>query len=170
MLRTSTYVPHKSEKYVLNSTRILSDMLAHYRGPKSRTSLEVTSASSHGDEEDSHPALVLPSSTELFYFYAQTLDQCAKLFTGQPLYDLCNLHKKWLKIYAGTSSHAHLCYEHTDHTTNRGRPRRKHEEVRSPLSFVCRTLTKSLYWQAYDCSASAIYGNPMGRKRAEECL
>lgn len=52
--------------------------------------------------EDGEPhTLVLPSSTELFYFYAQNLEQCAKLFTGQPLFDLCQLHKKWLRIYAG---------------------------------------------------------------------
>ncbi|KAJ2919921.1 hypothetical protein MD484_g444, partial [Candolleomyces efflorescens] len=31
---------------------------------------------------------------------ALTLDQCASLSTGQPLYDLANLHKKWLRIYA----------------------------------------------------------------------
>ena len=49
---------------------------------------------------ESSPMTVLPSSTELFYFYAQTLDQCASLSTGQPLYDLANLHKKWLRIYA----------------------------------------------------------------------
>ena len=82
--------------------RILSDMLAQYRGSKSRTSLEAASASSHTDDESAPPVLVLPSSTELFYFYAQTLDQCATLFTGQPLYDLCALFKKWLRIYAGT--------------------------------------------------------------------
>ena len=49
-----------------------------------------------------HRASVFPSSTELFYFYAQILEQCANLFTGQPLYDLAQLQKKWLKIYAGT--------------------------------------------------------------------
>lgn len=83
--------------------RMLSDMLAQYRGSKSRTSLEAASTSSHGDDESAPPVLVLPSSTELFYFYAQTLDQCAKLFTGQPLYDLRALFKKWLRIYAGSS-------------------------------------------------------------------
>ena len=76
-------------------------MLSQYRGSKSRSSLEAASASSHGDDDAAPPVLVLPSSTELFYFYAQTLDQCARLFTGQPLYDLCALFKKWLRIYAG---------------------------------------------------------------------
>lgn len=82
--------------------RALSDMLSQYRGPKSRTSLEA--AGSTTDETISTPVLVLPSSTELFYFYAQSLDQCASLFTGQPLFELCALHKKWLRIYAGVSS------------------------------------------------------------------
>lgn len=73
-------------------------MLSQYRGSKSRSSLEAAAPSDDGEPH----ALVLPSSTELFYFYAQNLEQCANLFTGQPLYDLCQLHKKWLRLYAGT--------------------------------------------------------------------
>ena len=143
--------------------KALTDMLSQYRGPKSRSSLEAPPSSSESEDTSDSPVLVLPSSTELFYFYAQTLDQCAKLFTGQPLYDLCNLHKKWLKIYAGTSSHS-CVIRNTDSSTHRGRPRFKHEEVGSRLCFVCRSFTKSLYRQTYNCTASAIYGNPMGRK------
>ncbi|KAI0358545.1 hypothetical protein OH77DRAFT_1420941 [Trametes cingulata] len=95
---TSAFEPHMGV-YIDAQDKILSDMLAQYRGPKSRSSLEATSVSSASDDA-APPVLVLPSSTELFYFYAQTLDQCAKLFTGQPLYDLCGLFKKWLRIYA----------------------------------------------------------------------
>lgn len=61
-----------------------------------RTSVDQT----EDDNGESSPLTVLPSSTELFYFYAQTLDQCASLSTGQPLFDLANLHRKWLRIYA----------------------------------------------------------------------
>lgn len=75
-------------------------MLSQYRGPKSRSSLEAATPRTSQDGEQPQSA-VLPSSTELFYFYAQNLEQCAKLFTGQPLFDLCQLHKKWLRIYAG---------------------------------------------------------------------
>ena len=75
-------------------------MLSKYRGAKSRTSLEAPATS--GDDGEPR-ASVLPSSTELFYFYAQNLEQGASLFTGQPLYDLCQLQKKWLRIYAGMS-------------------------------------------------------------------
>lgn len=43
---------------------------------------------------------VLTSSTELFYFYRETLERCAQLSTGQPLLDLANLYRKWLRVYA----------------------------------------------------------------------
>ena len=69
--------------------------MAAYRGVKSRTSLEEQPVK----EEDNHH--VLSSSGDLFYFYAQTLEQCAKFTTGKPLYDLFVVFKKWLRIYAG---------------------------------------------------------------------
>lgn len=47
-----------------------------------------------------NPSAVLPSSTELFYFYRETLEKCAKLSNKQPLLDLCNVFKRWLKVYA----------------------------------------------------------------------
>ncbi|KAG5219848.1 Vacuolar protein sorting-associated protein [Salix suchowensis] len=53
------------------------------------------------EESEEPTSTVLPSSTDLFYFYRQSLEQCAKLSTGQPLFDLCAVLKKWLKIYAG---------------------------------------------------------------------
>lgn len=90
----------------LTIVRALSDMLAPYRGAKAtstRPSLEAPLTSVETpDANGSSPIVVLPSSTELFYFYGQSLEQCAKLSTGKPLYDLCTLHKKWLRIYAGT--------------------------------------------------------------------
>ncbi|KAI6002850.1 Vps53-like protein [Pisolithus albus] len=54
------------------------------------------SADDHGESTP----IVMPSSTELFYFYAQILEQCAKLSTDQALFDLYGIQKKWLKIYA----------------------------------------------------------------------
>lgn len=88
-------------------------MLAAHRGSKARSSVDTNSkpptatstprvSLSTSDEPEPAP-IVLPSSTELFYFYAQSLDQCAKLSTGQALFDLCGVQKKWLKIYAGLS-------------------------------------------------------------------
>lgn len=82
-------------------------MLAPHRSTKGKmkpqASLDTTPRTSVDttDENADAPAPVLPSSTELFYFYAQNLEQCAKLSTGKPLFDLCKVHKKWLRIYAG---------------------------------------------------------------------
>ena len=105
--------------------RALSDMLAPHRGKKSRTSLEATPSSV--EESSGGPAIVLPSSTELFYFYAQILEQCSKLFNGKPLFDLCNLQKKWLKIYAGPYLTVTI-YDDTDQS-NRRCPVTKLEKV-----------------------------------------
>ncbi|KIK69081.1 hypothetical protein GYMLUDRAFT_214055 [Collybiopsis luxurians FD-317 M1] len=99
---THAFDPHMSV-FVDAQDRALSDMLAPHRkgkGLKStpRVSLETSDAQEDGD--NSSPVFVLPSSTELFYFYGQSLEQCAKLSRGSPLFDLCNVHKKWLRIYA----------------------------------------------------------------------
>ncbi|KAJ3873143.1 Vps53-like protein [Lentinula edodes] len=100
---THAFDPHMSV-FVDAQDRALSDMLAPHRKNKGfkstpRHSLETLDAED-GDESNSSPIVVLPSSTELFYFYAQSLEQCAKLSRGSPLFELCNVHKKWLRIYA----------------------------------------------------------------------
>lgn len=81
-------------RQMLTLHRALADMLAPYRGAKSRPSLE-------GASSVELSTAVLPSSTELFYFYGQNLEQCAKLSTKGPLFDLATLHRKWLRVYAG---------------------------------------------------------------------
>jgi hypothetical protein len=68
--------------------RILSDMISNFTS--SRVSISPSD----------NPSAVLPSSTELFYFYREALDKCAKLSIRQPLLDLCRVYRKWLKIYA----------------------------------------------------------------------
>jgi hypothetical protein len=80
-------------------------MLSAHRGVKSRSSLEYA-ATSTDDESAAAPLVVLPSSTELFYFYAQSLESCATLAAGSDkiLLDLAKVHGKWLKIYAGQLS------------------------------------------------------------------
>ncbi|KAF9467425.1 Vps53-like protein [Collybia nuda] len=100
---SSAFDPHMGI-FVNAQDKVLADMLAPHRKSKSgkgqpRHSLDTSISASDGDENES-PILVLHSSTELFYFYGQSLEQCAKLSTGQPLFDLCTLHKKWLRIYA----------------------------------------------------------------------
>jgi hypothetical protein len=53
------------------------------------------------DDAEQTAIVVLPSSTELFYVYGQTLEGCATLSTGRPLFDLLEVFKKWLRVYAG---------------------------------------------------------------------
>jgi hypothetical protein len=74
--------------------KALSDMLLVYRGNRSRPSLEGASA------EGETPMSVLPSSTELFYFYAQILEQCRRYSTGRGMKDLAGIFAKWLRIYS----------------------------------------------------------------------
>lgn len=73
-------------------------MLSQYRGARSRPSLEGAVS----EEGDSPAPTVLPSSTELFYFYGQTLEQCGKYTTGEPMKKLAKVFGKWLKVYSGT--------------------------------------------------------------------
>lgn len=56
------------------------------------------------DSAEQTTNVVLPSSTELFYVYGQTLEGCATLSAGKPLFDLLEVFKKWLRVYAGKHS------------------------------------------------------------------
>ncbi|KII92548.1 hypothetical protein PLICRDRAFT_37313 [Plicaturopsis crispa FD-325 SS-3] len=100
---SSAWEPHMGV-FVDAQDKALADMLAPHRGSKarsSRRSLETATNPDGADVADS-PVVVLPSSTELFYFYGQSLEQCAKLSagTGRALFDLGGVCKKWLKVYA----------------------------------------------------------------------
>ncbi|KAJ8597452.1 hypothetical protein M405DRAFT_454042 [Rhizopogon salebrosus TDB-379] len=103
-LMSSAFEPHLGV-FVDAQDKALADMLAPHRAStskgKPRTSLDATPRTSVSTDTDAPPPqTVLSSSTELFYFYGQSLEQCAKLSTGQALFDLCMLQKKWLRIYA----------------------------------------------------------------------
>ncbi|RHZ45916.1 hypothetical protein Glove_642g7 [Diversispora epigaea] len=50
--------------------------------------------------DDDSSTTVLQSSTDLFYFYRETLENCAKLSTKKPLFDLYIMFAKWLRLYA----------------------------------------------------------------------
>ncbi|GAA6017952.1 hypothetical protein JCM10207_002717 [Rhodosporidiobolus poonsookiae] len=71
-----------------------------------------------------NPSAVLPSSTELFYFYREALERCAKLSVRQPLLDLCKVYRKWLKTYAEDVLTAALinCVVSFDRKSGEGRP------------------------------------------------
>jgi hypothetical protein len=80
--------------FVEAQDKALDGMLSAYRGAKSRSSLEGTTM-------DGETAIsVLPSSTELFYFYAQILEQCRRYSTGRGMRDLAGVFAKWLRIYS----------------------------------------------------------------------
>lgn len=57
---------------------------------------------SKANEEDDGTMSVLPSSTDLFYFYRETLGQCSKFSTGKALFDLSKLFAKHLDSYCNT--------------------------------------------------------------------
>ncbi|PPQ89469.1 hypothetical protein CVT25_011995 [Psilocybe cyanescens] len=100
---SAAFEPHMGI-FVDAQDKVLADMLAPHRkgkGSNIKVPARVSSEAAPGAEDGSSSAMiVLPSSTDLFYFYAQSLEQCAKLSTGQALFDLCTVHKKWLRIYA----------------------------------------------------------------------
>jgi vacuolar protein sorting-associated protein 53 len=76
-------------------------MLTPHRGAKSRPSLDGVQRSALSSDPDNPLITVLPSSTELFFFYAQNLEQCAKLSTKGMLAEMFGVWGKWLRIYAG---------------------------------------------------------------------
>ena len=84
--------------YVDAQDRTLADMVGAYR--RAGTSLPTAEPSGPTSPGDPDQQTVLPSSTELFYFYRQTLEQCATLSNRKPFRDLCSVFKKWLRIYA----------------------------------------------------------------------
>ncbi len=85
----------QAKLFVDAQDRAIEDMLSAYRGARSRTSLEgVTTFDSES------PLTILPSSTELYYLYGQTLDQLAKYTTGSGMMELADVFGKWLKVYS----------------------------------------------------------------------
>lgn len=87
--------------YTVLRFRAIQDMLAQHRGSRSRSSME--GAMQQEAESEAAGPSVLPSSTELFYFYGQTMEQCGKYTTGEPMKKLGKVFAKWLKVYSGTS-------------------------------------------------------------------
>ena len=100
-VQTSSFIS-LSELTYKGNFRVITDMLDPHRKmarTQSRTSAEAPPTK---EDDDSSPVIVLPSSTDMFLFFAgQSLEQRAKLSTGRALYDLSSMHKKWLRIYAG---------------------------------------------------------------------
>ncbi|KAI9318920.1 Vps53-like protein [Dichotomocladium elegans] len=66
---------------------------------KTLTNMIVSYVESDRQVDEDASAVVLPSSTDLFYFYRETLVQCAKFSTGGAFWDLCQLFAKHLHSY-----------------------------------------------------------------------
>ncbi|KAM0747619.1 hypothetical protein T439DRAFT_305380 [Meredithblackwellia eburnea MCA 4105] len=69
-----------------------------------------------------NPSSVLPSSTELFYFYRETLEKCAKLSTKSPLLELSKVYGRWLKVYGEDVLGGSLVRYDTGRRSGEGRP------------------------------------------------
>ncbi|PWN35464.1 uncharacterized protein FA14DRAFT_164344 [Meira miltonrushii] len=82
--------------FVEAQDRTLSEMIQTFKRQGTRASLDESS-NEHG-RDGAHT--VLPSSTELFYFYGSVLEQCGRLSTREPFRDLCGVYKKHLQGYA----------------------------------------------------------------------
>lgn len=66
--------------------RTLSDMVNSYTQSDKAT-------------DDDGNTTVLPSSTDIFYFYRETLSQCARFSTSGAFWDMCQLFAKHLLSY-----------------------------------------------------------------------
>lgn len=88
--------------------KTLSDMITSWRNSPGPAAAAAATAKDGrpGQEGDNNEAghmtahTILPSSTELFYFYKETLGRCAKLNNRNTLLELSNVFRKWLKVYA----------------------------------------------------------------------
>ncbi|RUP48667.1 hypothetical protein BC936DRAFT_144204 [Jimgerdemannia flammicorona] len=106
--RTDAHHPNEADpleppsKFVKSISSCFEPYLGQYIDAEDKTLSEmmVTYKNKPQNSEEDASAVVLSSSTDLFYFYRETLVQCAKLSTGKPFLDLCQLFGKYLVVYA----------------------------------------------------------------------
>lgn len=84
--------------FVEAQDRTLMEMIQRFK----RQGASAGRADPEGEEgiTSGHQNTVSPSSTELFYFYRQVLEQCARLSNREPFRDLCAVYKRHLRNYA----------------------------------------------------------------------
>ncbi|KAI7874765.1 hypothetical protein K492DRAFT_168869 [Lichtheimia hyalospora FSU 10163] len=85
---SSCFIPYL-DVYIDAQDRTLNQMINSYVESDRRT-------------EDESNVMVLPSSTDLFYFYRETLVQCARFSTGEAFWKLSQLFSKHLRSYCKT--------------------------------------------------------------------
>ncbi|CAO1626375.1 unnamed protein product [Parajaminaea phylloscopi] len=88
--------------FVEAQDKALAELMTTFRRQGATIQDEHTSgeAASQGAAGARSSHTVLPSSTELFYFYRQTLEQCAKLSNREPFRDLFLVFRRYLRAYA----------------------------------------------------------------------
>ncbi|CAG8548135.1 3287_t:CDS:10, partial [Scutellospora calospora] len=102
---TNKYQPSNVDHEPYNFSKTLSTAFEPYLGlyieaEDSTLSGMINSYHMETIPDEDVSTSVLQSSIDLFYFYRETLANCAKLSTRQPFYDLCNMFAKWLRLYA----------------------------------------------------------------------
>ncbi|KAK4684228.1 vacuolar protein sorting-associated protein 53, partial [Tremellales sp. Uapishka_1] len=107
-------------KWTISS--IFDSYLGIYVDAQDRSSMEGAMQ----QDTDSPVPIVLPSSTELFYFYGQTLEQCGKYTTEEPMEKLGKLFAKWLRIYSADRFYESAVYR------GQAEPTRDQERVHDP--------------------------------------
>ncbi|GAA96475.1 hypothetical protein E5Q_03142 [Mixia osmundae IAM 14324] len=91
---SAVFVPFL-DVFVKAQDKTLAEMFGGFRSTSRASFGSATPHDANGD-----PATILPSATELVYFYRDTLERCAKLSNQGPLLSLCLIYRKWLKVYA----------------------------------------------------------------------
>ncbi|KAL2754937.1 hypothetical protein ACRALDRAFT_1077120 [Sodiomyces alcalophilus JCM 7366] len=86
---SAAFVPYLS-LWIENQDKQLASMIPQYRNQ----------ARLIPEDEEFSPNAVISSAIELFHFYKRTLSQCAKLSTGDRLFDLAKTLAKYLDEYA----------------------------------------------------------------------
>lgn len=102
---SSVFEPYLS-LFVDAQDKALAELMTNYRRlgatiprPSGEQGEGTSTAAAGAGAPDQHHT-VLPSSTELFYFYRQTLEQCARLSNREPLRDLFVVFRRYLRAYA----------------------------------------------------------------------
>ncbi|KAK0526561.1 Vacuolar protein sorting-associated protein 53 [Tilletia horrida] len=106
---SSVFEPYLSI-FVDAQDRTLAEMVANFRRIGANLQNAVPDAGDGGGAGGADGAgggshqpqhhTVLPSSTELFFYYRQTLEQFSRLSNGESFAKLCAVFRKWLTVYA----------------------------------------------------------------------
>lgn len=95
---TSSGIP---SKFVRRISAAFEPYLDHYIAAEDKNLADIMDTYRAKPVAEDDPSIsVLSSSTDLFYFYRQTLVHCSKMSTGQPFLNLTRMFAKYLRVYA----------------------------------------------------------------------